>query len=134
MRFDSHGDFPGGIFPALEADGIDAAVLPQTPLGSDIIRDSFGFATSVCIVCTVDKFDMYESGMRQLLVLCAGLAASLTCDFVLVVNGETAWLLRKDGLIFLDERDAEWRKRWTDALGEYGLTLTMARLLGCKVS
>ena len=128
MRYDDHGVYPGGIFPTLVADGIIAAIMPQTPLGDQVIRESYGFGTSALISCTVDKFESYLVGMQRLLRLCAILAVNLTCDFVLLVNGETGWLLRKNGLIFLDERDENWRKHWTDVLAEYGLVVTLANL------
>ena len=63
MRYDMHGVYPGGIFPTLEADGITAAVLPQTRLGEEMIRELYGFSTSVCISCAIDKFDLYNAGM-----------------------------------------------------------------------
>ena len=62
--------------------------------------------------------------------MCAVLAISLACDFILVVNGETGWVLRKSGILFLDEGDEYWRKQWADTFAEYGLTFTLAKLRG----
>ena len=128
MRYNERGVYPGGVFPTMEAEGITATAMPQTLLGGEIIRETYGFATSVCIRCTVDKFELHQAGMNRLLRLCAILAARLSCDFVLVINGETGWLLRKSGLLFLDERDDYWRKQWADMLGEFGLTFTLTDL------
>jgi hypothetical protein len=128
MQYDEHGAYPGGNFPTLVADGITAAIMPQSPLGGEIIREAYGFGTSTLITCTIDKFEFHQAGMQCLLRLCAVVAVNLSCDFILVVNGEKGWVLRKDGSLFLDERDDYWRKLWTDTLGEYGLTFTLAEL------
>ncbi len=118
MQYDNHGVYPGGVFPTLVADGITAAIMPQTSVGAQIIRETYGFSTSALIGFTVDKFESYLAGMHRLLMLCAILAVNLTCRFCSRCQRQDGWLLRKDGVIFLNERDENWRKQWTDVLAE----------------
>jgi hypothetical protein len=107
-----------GRHPAVTDKGIVCVVMPQSELGSENICDAFGISTYTRIVCVIDKFELHSAGMSRLIDICVRLLAHDDQDLVLLANVERGLLLRKRGVVYVDDRDEYWRSQWHSTLSE----------------
>jgi len=112
----------GNFLDTVASDGIVCVVLPQSELGRELVEQAFRISSSICIVCTIDKFDLYDLGMDRLIRICTLLLSNKNCDMVMLSNGESGLLLRRAGEIIVDCRDQYWKERWTSEFLNCGIS------------
>jgi hypothetical protein len=110
-----------GPYPTAFTNGLTCWIMPQSSLGQELAIETFDINTSMCMRCRLDKCEWYTEGMNMLIQTCMVMLKNTECDLVLLGNGEKGILLRKNGHVFLDERDEYWRERWAAAFAKFNI-------------
>ena len=105
----------------MTSEGIVCTVMPQSELGRELISDVFEIGSSASVVCQIDKFEHYAAGMEHLLHLCVALLTKLSCDMVMLSNGERGLAFRRQGRVYVDCREKYWQAKWREALSGVGI-------------
>ena len=66
--------------------------------------------------------------MTMLTDICTLFLSTMSCDLVLLSNGEQGLLLRKGGQIVIDCADEYWKATWNAVFGQSGLAVTVGAL------
>jgi hypothetical protein len=83
-------------------------VSPVSERGSSVIRDAFGFSPTVDITFRLEKLENLDAGVRTVIRATLELLRETAGEVVMLFNGEDVVLLRKDGLLVLNNAWDFW--------------------------
>lgn len=106
---------------SLDGEGIVYIILKQSELGQEIVKERFGIESNQKLIMQIDKFDGFDAGIANVMRVCVAFLSSFKQDLVLLYNHERGLVLRKDGRLFVDTREACWPDEWTNQLLASGL-------------
>ena len=90
------------------APGLLVEIIEPRPLAIETVKDEFGFAPDVDIVFRPNSVDDPVATRACLIEGCMALLNGHAHDAVLLFNGETVVLLRRDGELVLNRIEGFW--------------------------
>lgn len=84
------------------------ALAARLAQGDSVLKDALGIDPTVSVLFRLDKFGDLEKAKARVLAATLALAHAVRSDFVLLFNGETIILLRRGGVVVINERAGFW--------------------------